>query len=264
MINSALPNAQTNPDQAELYDAFANKDVQKIIRTRRDQRKQIFITNMVTRFTTDIAGAQFEEIDFSSQGDAYGQMQPQENKRELAESLAQQRELALLYGDDSMLDETETFSGFLVTLTGYCPYGKTETDVYEILDPSNVANRKDKWGFVTRLQYIDQISDVNVPFELYDKANTDNYFLDVLEVDTEEDYPVGTGIPEKKIYPSSVGGFNSFTQDSDIPLIDPLTKETISKTYEIDEDGRTIEKVNDHWFILKMKFLWKKAPKPLE
>jgi len=49
-------------------------------------------------------------------------------------------------------------------------------------------------------------------------------------------------------------------------LIDPMTKEIISKVAELDEDGK--EKldgrgiVNDHWFILNVKFAWKDAPAP--
>lgn len=53
-------------------------------------------------------------------------------------------------------------------------------------------------------------------------------------------------------------------------LIDPMTKEVISKVAELDEDGRLkldgsgkpIYKVNDSWFILNVKFAWKDAPKP--
>ena len=51
-------------------------------------------------------------------------------------------------------------------------------------------------------------------------------------------------------------------------LVDPLTKEEMSKTFDIDEKGRKkddsfgqpvyIER--DKWFRIKVKFLWKNAP----
>ena len=53
-------------------------------------------------------------------------------------------------------------------------------------------------------------------------------------------------------------------------LIDPMTKEVISKVPEFESDGkekldrkgRPVYTVNDHWFTLNVKFAWKDAPKP--
>jgi hypothetical protein len=53
-------------------------------------------------------------------------------------------------------------------------------------------------------------------------------------------------------------------------LIDPMTKEPISKVVELDQYGRkktdrfgnVIETVNDNWFLLSLKFVWKEAPEP--
>ena len=55
-------------------------------------------------------------------------------------------------------------------------------------------------------------------------------------------------------------------------MIDPMTKEIISKVAQLDEDGKekfdnrgeVIYEVNDHWFILDVKFIWKDAPKKVE
>ena len=52
-------------------------------------------------------------------------------------------------------------------------------------------------------------------------------------------------------------------------LIDPMTKETVSKVAELDEQGKrklnglgnVVYEVNDHWFTLNAKFVWKDAPK---
>ena len=54
-------------------------------------------------------------------------------------------------------------------------------------------------------------------------------------------------------------------------LVDPLTKEIINKYAMLDDNGReilaggqTAYKVNDHWFMLNLKFVWRDAPKPPE
>ncbi len=52
-------------------------------------------------------------------------------------------------------------------------------------------------------------------------------------------------------------------------LIDPMTKEVISRVSDLDEFGKPkldfsdkpVYKVNDYWFILNAKFVWKDAPK---
>ena len=56
-------------------------------------------------------------------------------------------------------------------------------------------------------------------------------------------------------------------QSGEQVLVDPMTKEIISKVAELDEDGtekiergKVVYKVNDHWFILNAKFVWKDAP----
>ena len=61
------------------------------------------------------------------------------------------------------------------------------------------------------------------------------------------------------------GGFK------DSILIDPMTKETISKIAvlgddgepKIGRDGKTVYKVNDHWFRIDAQFIWKDAPEEL-
>jgi hypothetical protein len=49
-----------------------------------------------------------------------------------------------------------------------------------------------------------------------------------------------------------------------------MTKEIISRVAELDEyggeeidrSGNVVYKVNDHWFRLDVKFVWRDAPKP--
>jgi hypothetical protein len=66
----------------------------------------------------------------------------------------------------------------------------------------------------------------------------------------------------------SGGADTSDRVTSEQVFVDPLTKEEISKTFDIDEKGRKkydsfgqpvyIER--DKWFRIKAKFLWKDAP----
>lgn len=52
-------------------------------------------------------------------------------------------------------------------------------------------------------------------------------------------------------------------------MIDPQTREVISKVAELDEHGtekidrmgNVVYEVNDRWFVLNVKFVWKDAPK---
>ena len=54
-------------------------------------------------------------------------------------------------------------------------------------------------------------------------------------------------------------------------MIDPMTKEIISKVAELDENGKdkidrvgnVVYKANDHWFTVSVKFIWKDAPKKI-
>jgi hypothetical protein len=52
-------------------------------------------------------------------------------------------------------------------------------------------------------------------------------------------------------------------------LIDPMTKEIIGKVPKygeggkpaLDRRGQVDYEINDHWFVLKLKLIWKDAPK---
>jgi hypothetical protein len=64
-------------------------------------------------------------------------------------------------------------------------------------------------------------------------------------------------------------GFGS--EQANIVLVDPMTKETISSVPELDANGnlklvrgKPVYQVNDHWFVLNMKFVWRDAPKAPE
>jgi type IV pilus assembly protein PilM len=263
-IFAALPNEKNNPRQAELYRAFASGNAEKVKSIKRKDRKQIFITNIIVRFTNDLKNAQFRQIDFTQKTSSYLAGMQGEVDREMYRTAPDSR----LLDSTATTTEEKRDSGFLVTITGYCPYGENVTDVYKLLDPKldlkTADTDREQWGFVTRFEHMDELFgvDVNSPFKLYNKTDQKHFQLEIHEVDISKgDYPVGTGVEQIKTYTTSFGIYRQ-SQVTNVPLIDPLTKEVISKVTETDSGGKSVDRVNDHWFILKMKFLWKNAPEP--
>jgi len=104
---------------------------------------------------------------------------------------------------------------------------------------------------------LDKLFDGNSPFELYDRTNKENFELKTGEVDLAAEMPVGIGVRKA-----------AQAQETAEVLIDPMTKEVISKVEVVDEQGRKVKdktgnqvyKTNDHWFVLNMKLRWKNAP----
>jgi hypothetical protein len=134
----------------------------------------------------------------------------------------------------------------------------------ELMDPAGVGDDPSKWGVITRLLHLDDVVDGNCPFELYKKARIEHFKLEISEVDLEAGVPAGIGIRDIKLEKGK-------TDDryGEEVLIDPMTQEIISKVPELDEygkekidrSGKVIYEVNDHWFRLDAKFVWKDAPK---
>jgi hypothetical protein len=158
----------------------------------------------------------------------------------------------------------EENAGFVVTIMGYCPYG----DIRELMDPVGAGEDKNKWGVITRLMHLDELKEIfdgNSPFELYKKLDINHFKLGIGEVDLNAETPPGIGFVEAG--PGKVkGGRDGSTGQV---LIDPMTKEVISKVVELDENGKekrdrygnAVYKTNDHWFKLDVKFVWREAPK---
>ncbi|MHC4154676.1 MAG: hypothetical protein ACYST6_07110 [Planctomycetota bacterium] len=140
-------------------------------------------------------------------------------------------------------------AGFVVTIEGYSPY----TNLGDLMDPYGVGNDADRWGVVTRLLHL---ADSNSPFELYEKTNPTHFKLDSDAVAADASMPDGVGMPELRSVNTRVPG-SLYPPTGERLLIDPMTKETISKVKK--PSGEEIE--NDHWFVLQLKFIWKDAPK---
>lgn len=272
-ILSKLPNKEHHPDQAKLYDAFARGDAKGVLAFPRNQRKQIFLTSMQSYFTYDLDKGQFGKADAwrTQRG-----MPGMEGMEEGMEDYMMEEYL--------MMEEYSEFSpfapmggvpaeakkaGFVVTLTCYSPYGKDAAELARLIDPSGVKNDPSKWGFVTRLAHLDDyVEDGNSPFELYKKDDPAQYGIEIHKVNLDEQLPGGIGVQEVRYYGDEGTPASRRSDNAYWVILDPLTKEVMNEQILVDEKGRPLQpymgkpvtKVNDHWFLLKLKFVWRDAP----
>ena len=274
-IISALPNEKNAPAQAGLYQAFAAGDIEEIKKIPRKARKQIFITNMEAFFSSDIASAQFGGADMfrksrgmpGAGGDEFGEGYEYEMMMEME----MMRGYGEYYpGDMFGMGQTteEKLPGFIITVGGYSPYGK----ITELLDPDErvVKDNQDKWGLVTRLMHLDDFVDGNSPFEVYKKADPNQFSLEIGQVSMDEQIPAGIGVRDISSKPTPPG--STQTESWEWILVDPMTNETITKIAEwqdngrekLDNRGQQVYTVNDHWFVLKVKFVWRDAPESVK
>ncbi|MHC4259833.1 MAG: hypothetical protein ACYSTF_05410, partial [Planctomycetota bacterium] len=266
-IISMLPNERHNREQTPLYKAFAAGDVDTIRQTKRKERKQIFVTGLSVRYAEDIGGVKFETTNLKSAAgkkkkdkeDEWDEEAEWERERRTRTRGGvglpkYQKKMRWKKGMTGATTE-EAEPGFLVTIAGYSPYG----DLGELMDPAGVEDHRKLWGFVTRLRHLDQIiADSNSPFKLYDKAGLDHFKLEIKPVDASVEMPLGIGVE----------GNGRGTSNKEV-LIDPLTKEVISRVAKLDDRGRprlnssgeVLYETNDYWFVLNVKFVWKDAPK---
>jgi type IV pilus assembly protein PilM len=277
IILSAVPNKENTPEQAQLYEAFANGDVKTIKKFRRDQRKQIFIANMFVNFTNDLAKAQFGGADMWRRtrgilGLEEGTMDDMYMERMMLEERGGfRRDVGPTPYAFEMQAAEEKISGFVVTLIGYSPFGENTAELGLLIDPPKVENEPEKWGFITRLAHLDDwVADGSCPFELFNKSDPEQYKLDMKEIDLSVEYPpVGIGVLDARY--RTIMTKTGPDETAEWVLIDPLTKEVINKVPLLDESGREriiggqpAYKVNDHWFEINLKFVWKDAPEPPE
>jgi type IV pilus assembly protein PilM len=269
-ILSALPNERNNAAQKELYEAFAKGEVQAVLDIERKKRKQIFITGMSVYFTKDIESADFDEADLSKRSRYSAGITREEyayedyrtrgatGGRDRATSLTAGR-TGYAKGQQGTSSESKK-PGFVVTITGYSPY----ENIGELMEPRGIEDDRSRWGFITRLLHLDGLAvDGNSPFELYKKTDIKHFKLEIHEVSYDSEMPIGIGIVDAK-YKHMTG-----TKSNEQILIDPMTKEVISKVVVLGPDrkpkldertGKEIYKVNDRWFVLNAKFIWKDAP----
>jgi len=267
---SVFPNENntTDPEQLKLLRAFAAGDVETVNETPRKERKQLFITSMSIRFSSNIEASSF--------GDIYGggRRRDTEDNQEDEEMMQMMGMAASKY---KFARSISSFGrggakaeigdpGFVVTIEGYSPY----KDIASLLDPPGVGADRSKWGVVTKLLHLSDVVEGAGSFELYKKGEGNQFFQlqkGYITVDYEDEMPVEIGIIDTIEQTGDTAG----SQDEQI-LRDPMTREIISRVAELDENGRektdrngsVIYQVNDSWFRLNVKFLWKGAPKTEE
>jgi len=291
-VLAALPNEKNNPAQAELYRAFAAGDIETVMKTDRKERKQLFVTGMSIYFAKDVETAVFADISarartgretkgsfgggmgyggggggmgyggggggmgYGGGGGGFGGVsQAKYGKKSYSKSKYD-------YEDEDEQQEEQpeqSGAGFIVRISGYSPY----KNIQELIDPVGVRDDRSKWGLVTRLLHLDEVFDGNSPFELYKKTDITHFRLEFGEVEAGDETSKELAITEVEEKKDDGGS------DKDKPaLIDPMTGEVISKVAEldnygnkkIDRLGKVVYQVNDHWFKLDFKLVWKDAP----
>ncbi|GAJ05166.1 unnamed protein product [marine sediment metagenome] len=173
------------------------------------------------------------------------------------------------YGDPFGMGQTteEKLPGFIITIGGYSPYEK----ITELMDPYKVEDNQERWGVITRLLHLDDFVDGNSPFEVYKKNDPNQFSLEIGEVNREEQMPAGIGVTDIKYKPIPPGSTKQ-GEGWEYILIDPMTDETISRVKEWEENGRPkldsrgtqVVTINDHWFVLNVKFIWRDAPESVK
>ena len=307
-ILASLPSKDTNREQVKLYEAFSAGDINAIKKIDRQERKQLFITGLSISYTRSIKKAPFETISTATNRSGYKSTSGARNTSSYEEEEYNYNEEDEYdeYGPSSYsstssqrkaeVPEGEDGPGFVVTIEGFSPYA----EIGELLDPLGVGTDQTKWGFVTRLQNLDQLFE-NCQFELFKKKEIEHFIQKTGEVDLNStEMPAGIGLPKEFIRvvvdtpensavsvrrPTYNTRGRSSTLDRiqiEIGLIDPLTKEEIAKTLdfitqeeinndssieqndlgrlEIDRNGDQMYITRDHWFRINAKFLWKSAP----
>jgi type IV pilus assembly protein PilM len=273
-IFKTLPSRQNNEAQAEFYDVYTKGDIEKIKQTPRNLRKQAFITSIGINYTSNLAAAPLE-IERPRQS-----LKARESRK--SDSLSGERRFAPTYKQptETSPQDQQNAKGFVVVIEGFTPYEK----IGELMDPAGVGNDEQKWGVITRMLNLDKIFDGNCPFELFQKDKIEHFKLETGFVDPmDQQMPEGIGIQQIKtrVIDDELAATASSTTKptrnrtanptesefvkNETVLIDPLTKEELSKTYDLDDKGRKkydafgqplyIER--DRWFRIKAKFLWK-------
>jgi type IV pilus assembly protein PilM len=278
IIISALPSAKTNPEQRDLYEAFARGDVAKVKQVPRPERKQLFLTTLSLFYADDLEKAPFRQNAMMRRDALMRDAQMEESEGYGDDAMMKQ--LEEIYGPGYMQQmmgttaQVQKYPGFVITIEGYSPF----KNIGDLLDPPNVRDTPSKWGFVTRLENLKQFLhlDVNSPFEVYDKGAT-HFKLDKGPADPDLDIPMGVGewqfIPDPPA-PGATPAVNTYgmgmgAQNGTWILVDPMTKETISAEPQKDQygnpaydnTGKPKKTVHDYWFRLQFKLRWKDAPK---
>ena len=299
-LAKCLPNKKNNPQDSELYAAFESSDAQAIAAIPRQERKQLFVTQFAMKYSESLETANFPEPGarvrtFRRRGSSRGggaMMDPM-----MMPGFGGMMPGGTMMGPQTMPggrgeDEDEEGSGdpgFTVLIEGYSPY----KNIAELLDPPSVGDESARWGLVTRFEKLAELFP-GIPFELFRKHEVDHFSVEtgfVIADKPSKDQPSGIGVskeiervpqdPDANRNRGTMGVRSDFVYSEQV-LVDPMTGEEISKTYDIytqediDRDPELTQKdlgrkkfnkftqekyiKRDQWFRIKAKFVWKDAP----
>ncbi len=260
-----LPNEKNTPEQASLYQAFAAYDVKSVKEIDRKDRKQVFMTSLSIHFVEDVETAELGEAAFVVKSGSSDDDDDDEGGGRRA-ALNMSAYARKTYENIGPASAVMGGPGFVVTMEGYSPY----RDIEVLMEPAGVGSDQSKWGVVTRLLQLGDVNspvDPNSPFMLYEKTNPTHFKLEFMEVKYDSEMPSGIGVVEKRTSQAR-GPLGKTIKKKEPVLIDPMTKEIISTETKVGEEvGSSFNAsngkdyvANDHWFVLKCKFLWKDAP----
>lgn len=291
---SILPNAQNNPSQADLYDAFENGDIDTIKQTPRSQRKQLFVTSIDVTYAGDLSKQKFGTTRATrsrtsaqdTQTMGLGAMDPMAMRMQMGGAMpgampgrstaANKKRGRSAKKDAKQYDEAP---GFIVVLEGYSPYENLE----DLLEPVGVGSDQTRWGLITRLINLEK-DDPNGPFKLFSRDN-EHFKLEIGVVEASKlgrpggsMMPEGIGVVQMKLakelekapatgnvlrrVATGSRGTGTLVRSAEKVLIDPMTQEEISKAFlEYDKYDEPVYIERDHWFRINAKLTWKDAPK---
>ncbi|MHC5060259.1 MAG: pilus assembly protein PilM [Planctomycetota bacterium] len=260
VIVGCLPNEQNNPAQAELYEAFAGGDVERLVSFARPERKQLFVTAVSVDYAESLASSEFGQFKTAATTSSkrskktaagglrgrYGRMGGRFGARGgmgRRFSPVKKKAKGAAAGSKGATKSGKDGPGFLVILEGYSPY----KNINELLDPPGVGDDQSKWGLVKRLENLSKIMP-GAPFELLEKSVT-HFKCESGEIQIgATDMPAGIGVerdiervPKKdetsKAIKSTFGRGGGLSMNEKVSvekvLIDPMTSEEMSKTFDL-------------------------------
>lgn len=304
-LAKCLPSTEYYPDQATLYDAFEAGRVEEVLAIPRAERKQLFVTRFAMDFSRDLGKASFPKIEAARPVSRKAQAPTAVSMTKTMDQMAAEMNMnrgggvpsAAQYpgipSSGQTAQEEGPQVGFTVLIEGYSPYG----NLAELLDPPSVGDDQNRWGLATRLGKL-AVLFPEVPFDLLGK-DIAHFEVTTGLVDLgDKDMPEGIGIlKEVERVPRELtqarpgvmtmtmdgGGRSDFIYEEYV-LVDPMTDEEISRTFDIvtqkdidtnpqdwtekDLGRKKYNQMNrdplyidrDHWFRIKAKFIWKEAP----
>lgn len=307
MVLKCMPNKDNTPDHIDLHEAFNDGNVQAVMSIPRQDRRQLFVTRFAIEFTADVETASFPQPKTGGRRSSPRRSSSTTSRRP---STGEQEE------------EKVGGPGFTVLIEGYSPY----RNIAELLDPPTPGNDQSRWGIVTRFENLKtlfpelpfvlfnkhQIEHFTLVTDWVDLEDPEMPLGIGIEKEVErvpnalqqgttqltrrtlrprggdmmmDDMMMGMDQPARRSTRPRAGSGSDFVYTESV-LVDPMTNEEMSKTYDIitqkdiDADPDLTERdlgrkkttefgeerfiERDQWFRIQAKFVWTEAPEEIE